>query len=537
MHMCTIPIELSNLNALELRLISLRVPFMKMVALPSGKHRCIHGPAVNVPSKLDSICTMLPRLPSQSELIALKLKRKLTYRSHYMYNYISPERAMKALVWLKNNKPLYANININDNWLEDSLSNDADLFAALVKQPDTSDESSNTELCIQNHMQNRSDHVSMEPTTTASNLTYGNNGFTAASDRLQTLARENGFTVHNIPGDGNCLFNAITYQLRSLSVTVDNTNELRNLVANNSEQNSEFCCDFLVQPMASNDSYNADTEAPTEQDAYIDTVAGPEQQAELCWANYLYSLRNGAWGDHMAIQGIANVFNVAVNVLSSENPSMIRIVPMNASVKHEVYVGLILQYHYVGLDKVSHDSMHTCNSDDSTTANPTDDSDDPLDDETIIEGDEHIRQITGGPQASMMMLENPEAFGQIFSIAPAEGQKPLSIMTDKAFEAMFNPDKFCFGKGTFNTDRPRKLTYRKYFNQRLLDVDGRFAKDLDYLFVAQYIVEAKQVLDDGNNFVWRQKSNTQFTAAKAKDHTVLNQFVRKDKAYRFMKNI
>ena len=44
----------------------------------------------------------------------------------------------------------------------------------------------------------------------------------------------------------------------------------------------------------------------------------------------------------------------------------------------------------------------------------------------------------------MMSLENPEAFGQIFSIAPAEGQKPLSIMTDKAFETMFNPDKFVF---------------------------------------------------------------------------------------------
>ena len=35
--------ELSNLNALELRLISLRVPFMKMVALPSGKQRSIQG--------------------------------------------------------------------------------------------------------------------------------------------------------------------------------------------------------------------------------------------------------------------------------------------------------------------------------------------------------------------------------------------------------------------------------------------------------------------------------------------------------------
>ena len=57
------PSELTCLNSLEMRLISLRVPFMKMVALPSGKQRSIHGAAVNVPSKLDSVCTMLPRLP------------------------------------------------------------------------------------------------------------------------------------------------------------------------------------------------------------------------------------------------------------------------------------------------------------------------------------------------------------------------------------------------------------------------------------------------------------------------------------------
>ena len=71
----------------------------------------------------------------------------------------------------------------------------------------------------------------------------------------------------------------------------------------------------------------------------------------------------------------------------------------------------------------------------------------------------------------------------------------------------------------------------------LLDVDGRFARDLDYLFVAQYIVEAKQVLDDGNNFAWRQKPSRQFTAAQARDQTLLSQYVRKDKAYSFMKNI
>ena len=61
---------------------------MKMVALPSGKQRSIHGPAVNVPSKVDTICNVLPRLPLQTELVPLKLKRKLTYKGHYMYDYI-----------------------------------------------------------------------------------------------------------------------------------------------------------------------------------------------------------------------------------------------------------------------------------------------------------------------------------------------------------------------------------------------------------------------------------------------------------------
>ena len=172
-----------------------------------------------------------------------------------------------------------------------------------------------------------------------------------------------------------------------------------------------------------------------------------------------------------------------------------------------------------------------------TDSHDTEALEDTLDDNIVEEGDEHTKQITGGPQASMPSVENPEALKDIICVTPAEGQKPLNVMTDPNFEAMSNPDKFPYAEGTFSTERPRKLTYRKYFNQRLLDIDGRFARVLDYLFVAQYIVEAKQVLDDGNNFVWRQKPSRQFTASQARDQIVLSQFICKDKAYCFMKNI
>ena len=89
-----VPVELSDLNPLEQRLISLRIPFMKMVALPCGKQRAIHRPAVNVPTDLTPVCTLLPRLPSQAQMVPMKLKRKLCYKGHYMYQYVRPAKVL-----------------------------------------------------------------------------------------------------------------------------------------------------------------------------------------------------------------------------------------------------------------------------------------------------------------------------------------------------------------------------------------------------------------------------------------------------------
>ena len=56
----------------------------------------------------------------------------------------------------------------------------------------------------------------------------------------------------------------------------------------------------------------------------------------------------------------------------------------------------------------------------------------------------------------MMSAENPETFSQVVCVAPCEGQRPLSIMTDTNFEAMSYPSKFPVGKGCFSAERPRK---------------------------------------------------------------------------------
>ena len=134
MSLVNVPAVLSDLNPMEVRLISLRIPFMKMVALPCGKQRAIHGPAVNVPTDLHPVCTLLPRLPSQSQVVPMKIKRKLCYKGHYMYQYVRPAKVLAALEWLKENNPLYRDITINSDWQEDAAEDDADLWEAFSSQ-------------------------------------------------------------------------------------------------------------------------------------------------------------------------------------------------------------------------------------------------------------------------------------------------------------------------------------------------------------------------------------------------------------------
>ena len=135
------------------------------------------------------------------------------------------------------------------------------------------------------------------------------------------------FAIHDVPYDGNCLFSSIAYQLESIAVSGIDNSTLRQMVAEHLENNSNLYKRFLSQPVASHDAYNADTEPPTAQDAYIETIADHQLQTELRWAKYLQRFKDGAWGDHIEIQSICDMFNVTVNVLSSQNSIIIPILP------------------------------------------------------------------------------------------------------------------------------------------------------------------------------------------------------------------
>ena len=103
------------------------------------------------------------------------------------------------------------------------------------------------------------------------------------------------------------------------------------------------------------------------------------------------------------------------------------------------------------------------------------------------------------------------------------------------------PQKYPYGKGGFSAERCEHLTMRRYFNQRLLDVDGRFSCDVEYLLAAQYAAEYQQI-NSLTSVVMRQVPGRIYrgqrvTAGDLKDPTRLSDLIQRDKAYKLLKQV
>ena len=80
---------------------------------------------------------------------------------------------------------------------------------------------------------------------------------------------------------------------------------------------------------------------------------------------------------------------------------------------------------------------------------------------------------------------------------PKENNNPKYILLGNDFEVLTFPDLFPYrGAGYSSANRKVKLPIGKYFQQCLLNVDGRFAQNIEYLFCAQYIADIKQLESD-----------------------------------------
>ena len=169
-----------------------------------------------------------------------------------------PEKVLNALRWLKTNNPLYADIDIIDEWLEEAMSNDKDLFAGMVEQSDTNDMNGDTKSepvlltqepvgeCNADNMhesgKTNQPNCSQSMECFSTSTPDGNDVFTGAFNALERVARENGFVIYYVPYGGNCLFSFIAYQLESITVCSVDKCKLRQKVADHLKDNPTLLC-------------------------------------------------------------------------------------------------------------------------------------------------------------------------------------------------------------------------------------------------------------------------------------------------------
>ena len=112
------------LNKLEEMLVAPISSFFQMRELPSGGQLGIQGNVVNVPADTISTVSSLPRNLPESQTIPIKLKRRLRYKSHVMFENVRPENCLSATRYLST-KPLFMKHvpdGLNSTWSTDHIS-------------------------------------------------------------------------------------------------------------------------------------------------------------------------------------------------------------------------------------------------------------------------------------------------------------------------------------------------------------------------------------------------------------------------------
>ena len=155
---------------------------------------------------------------------------------------------------------------------------------------------------------------------------------------------------------------------------------------------------------------------------------------------------------------------------------------------------------------------------------------------------EKSAELCGLPYETGLFSKDPDWTNKTLACAPGEKYKPIPLLTDRFFEEMAFPDKFADGKNGLLAERDKSIQTKRYFNQRLLDIDGHFARSTEYLLSAQYATECKQVHGNISHYIFRrakaQRTDGQrFKALDVKNMKSLSEMIKTDQAYKLFKNV
>ena len=121
-----------KLNRLEDFLLKPVIPFIRIGHLPRGRYFKLLGDLIMVSADVPE--TMNKILPIQQQLIAVALKRKITYSGHFIIEYIDKSKLEYYFQWFKKHNHLFKDMHL-DKHLIDEFEQEA---MKLVETEDTS---------------------------------------------------------------------------------------------------------------------------------------------------------------------------------------------------------------------------------------------------------------------------------------------------------------------------------------------------------------------------------------------------------------
>ncbi|XP_051816503.1 uncharacterized protein LOC127537664 [Acanthochromis polyacanthus] len=126
LQLAPIPPELDQLNVLERQLIAKVLPFAKIIALPKGQQRAVHGAVVCVPSEVESVVNSLPRPRTEAQLLHVKLKRHIRFKGHQHFYMVNVKKMLTALEKLREQHSEYTDVTIDEEAAFQYLLQDSD---------------------------------------------------------------------------------------------------------------------------------------------------------------------------------------------------------------------------------------------------------------------------------------------------------------------------------------------------------------------------------------------------------------------------
>ncbi|XP_062584589.1 uncharacterized protein LOC134246276, partial [Saccostrea cucullata] len=149
-------------------------------------------------------------------------------------------------------------------------------------------------------------------------------------------------------------------------------------------------------------------------------------------------------------------------------------------------------------------------------------------------------EVDSGKDGNRDTLLDSDSYdmNQIFTFAPGEGQRPISLYQDQMAEYLSFPTIFC-GKGKVENDqRQIPVSYADIAKWELRSVDRRAAQSVPNLFFKLKKIQLKQVTDKCNLALRKCKTKGKtFTANEIRNPDQINDIVRHNEGFYVFKQL